>query len=111
MNYGGRNAEYADLGSSSNPGILVRIAASLTGQGQPLIRPPESEQLGYEGEIVAVIGKQGRRIKQQHAREYIAGLTLGNEGTIRDWLRHAKFNVTQGKNWERSLPTALMRAR
>ena len=102
VNYGGRNAEYADSSSSSNPSVFVRFPASLTGHGQPLIRPPESEQLDYEGEIVAVIGKQGRRIEQQHAREYIAGLTLGNEGTIRDWLRHAKFNVTQGKNWERS---------
>ena len=63
---------------------------------------PESEQLDYEGEIVAVIGKRGRRIPRQEARDHIAGLTLGNEGTIRDWLRHAKFNVTQGKNWERS---------
>jgi 2-keto-4-pentenoate hydratase/2-oxohepta-3-ene-1,7-dioic acid hydratase in catechol pathway len=34
--------------------------------------------------------------------DHIAGLTLCNEGTIRDWVRHAKFNVTQGKNWDRS---------
>ena len=34
------------------------------------------------------------------ARDHIAGLSLGNEGTIRDWVRHAKFNVTQGKNWD-----------
>jgi 2-keto-4-pentenoate hydratase/2-oxohepta-3-ene-1,7-dioic acid hydratase in catechol pathway len=33
---------------------------------------------------------------------HIAALTLCNEGTIRDWVRHAKFNVTQGKNWDRS---------
>ena len=49
-----------------------------------------------------VIGRSGRRIPRHAARDHIAGLTLGNEGTIRDWVRHAKFNVTQGKNWERS---------
>ncbi len=102
VNYGGRNAEYTDSTSSNKPSVFVRFPESLTGHEQPLIRPPESLQLDYEGEIVAVIGKKGRRIPQGQARDYIAGLTLGNEGTIRDWLRHAKFNVTQGKNWESS---------
>ncbi|MED5292405.1 MAG: fumarylacetoacetate hydrolase family protein, partial [Actinomycetota bacterium] len=102
VNYGGRNAEYADSTSSNKPSVFVRFPESLTGHEQPLIRPPESVQLDYEGEIVAVIGQRGRRIPQGQARQYIAGLTLGNEGTIRDWLRHAKFNVTQGKNWESS---------
>ena len=102
VNYGGRNAEYADSTSSNKPSVFVRFPESLTGHQQPLIRPPESVQLDYEGEIVAVIGQQGRRIPRGQARDYIAGLTLGNEGTIRDWLRHAKFNVTQGKNWESS---------
>jgi len=49
-----------------------------------------------------VIGKAGRRIKREDALEHIAGLTLMNEGTLRDWVRHAKFNVTQGKNFEKS---------
>ena len=51
---------------------------------------------------MAVIGRRGRRIPAESARDHLAGLTLGNEGTIRDWVRHAKFNVTQGKNWESS---------
>jgi len=55
-----------------------------------------------EGEIVIVIGKSGRRISEANAHEYVAGLTIMNEGSVRDWLRHAKFNVTQGKNFEQS---------
>jgi len=47
---------------------------------------------------VLVIGKTGHRIAQKDALDHIAGLTLMNEGTLRDWVRHAKFNVTQGKN-------------
>ena len=82
--------------------MFVRFPDSLVGHGEPLVRPPESDQLDYEGEIVAVIGTGGRRIPRAHARAHLAGLTLGNEGTIRDWVRHAKFNVTQGKNWEAS---------
>ena len=56
--------------------------------------------LDYEGEVAIVIGKAGRRIAQKDAYDHIAALTLCNEGTIRDWVRHAKFNVTQGKNWD-----------
>ncbi len=99
VNYGGRAAEYADPTDAANPSVFVRFAESFVAHGQPLVRPPESEQLDYEGEIVAVIGRPGRRIPVDRARHHIAGLTLGNEGTIRDWVRHAKFNVTQGKNW------------
>ncbi|MFQ5557492.1 MAG: fumarylacetoacetate hydrolase family protein [Acidimicrobiales bacterium] len=102
VNYRGRSAEYADPSDAAYPSVFVRFPDSLTGHGQPLLRPPESHQLDYEGEIVVIIGKKGRRIPEHGAREHIAGLTLGNEGTIRDWVRHAKFNVTQGKNWESS---------
>ena len=103
VNYGGRNAEYRDgQEAPANPSVFVRFPSSFTGHGHDLVRPPESEQLDYEGEIVAVIGRGGRRIPRSRAREHIAGLTLGNEGTIRDWVRHAKFYVTQGKNWDSS---------
>jgi len=47
-------------------------------------------------------GKSGRRIAEADALSHIAALSLCNEGTIRDWVRHAKFNVTQGKNFDRS---------
>lgn len=100
VNYGGRAAEYADKTDAAYPSVFVRFPDSFTGHEQSLVRPPESPQLDYEGEIVVVIGKEGRRIPIENARDHIAGLTLGNEGTIRDWVRHAKFNVTQGKNWE-----------
>ena len=46
-----------------------------------------------------MVGKSGRRIPEAQAHEHVAGLTIMNEGSIRDWLRHAKFNVTQGKNF------------
>ncbi len=99
VNYGGRAGEYSDRSDASYPSVFPRWADSLTGHDRDLIRPPESPQLDYEGEIVAVIGTGGRRIPVADARSHIAGLSLGNEGTVRDWVRHAKFNVTQGKNW------------
>jgi 2-keto-4-pentenoate hydratase/2-oxohepta-3-ene-1,7-dioic acid hydratase in catechol pathway len=82
--------------------LFPRFARSFTGHDLPLIRPPESVQLDYEGEIAVIIGTGGRRIAEGAALSHIAGLTLCNEGTIRDWVRHAKFNVTQGKNWDKS---------
>ncbi|MCH2164411.1 MAG: fumarylacetoacetate hydrolase family protein [Marinovum sp.] len=103
VNFPDRNAEYKDGSSeAAKPSLFIRFPESFTGHEQPLIRPPESEKLDYEGEIAIVIGKAGRRIAQDDAYDHIAALTLCNEGTIRDWVRHAKFNVTQGKNWDRS---------
>ena len=102
VNYGGRGAEYAEQRRDAYPSVFVRFPETLVGHEQPLLRPPESEQFDYEGEIVVVIGTGGRRIPIEQARDHIAGVSLGNEGTIRDWLRHGRFNVTQGKNWHRS---------
>ena len=64
------------------------------------MRPHASPQLDYEGELVLIIDKPGRHISESAALDHIAAVTLCNEGTIRDWVRHAKFNVTQGKNFE-----------
>ncbi|WP_413724045.1 fumarylacetoacetate hydrolase family protein [Sodalis sp. RH16] len=103
VNYPNRNAEYKDGQAAPDyPSLFVRFPRSLTGHLQPLLRPPESEQLDYEGEIAVIIGKGGRRIAAGEALSHIAALTLCNEGTVRDWVRHAKFNVTPGKNFESS---------
>lgn len=103
VNFPDRNAEYKD--GTSQPkfmSLFPRFASGFTGHGQNLVRPPENHTLDYEGEVAIVIGKAGRRIKAEDAYDHIAALTLCNEGTIRDWVRHAKFNVTQGKNWDNS---------
>jgi 2-keto-4-pentenoate hydratase/2-oxohepta-3-ene-1,7-dioic acid hydratase in catechol pathway len=103
VNFANRNAEYKDNSDEQKyPSLFCRAPNSLVGHGQPIVRPPESPQLDYEGEIVIVVGKEGRRIPRERAFEHIAGLTLCNEGTIRDWVRHAKFNTTQGKNFDAS---------
>ena len=103
VNFPDRNDEYKDGQTSQlNPSLFVRFPSGFVGHGDDLVRPPESEQLDYEGEIAIVIGRGGRRIAESDAWDHIAAVTLCNEGTIRDWVRHAKFNVTQGKNWDRS---------
>ncbi len=103
VNYANRNAEYKDgTDAPKFPSLFIRTPDSLTAHDQPLWRPPESDQLDYEGEIVIVIGKHGRRISEADAYDHIAALTIMNEGTLRDWVRHAKFNVTQGKNFVHS---------
>jgi 2-keto-4-pentenoate hydratase/2-oxohepta-3-ene-1,7-dioic acid hydratase in catechol pathway len=103
VNFPDRNEEYKDGNAApTNPSLFIRFPRSFTGHNQPLIRPPESIQLDYEGEIAIVIGKAGRRISEAESFSHISAVTLCNEGTIRDWVRHAKFNVTQGKNFDRS---------
>jgi 2-keto-4-pentenoate hydratase/2-oxohepta-3-ene-1,7-dioic acid hydratase in catechol pathway len=101
VNYPDRNAEYKDGSDAPKyPSLFLRTPRSFVGHGTPLVRPKASAQLDYEGELVLVIGKAGRHIAERDALDHIAAVTLCNEGTIRDWVRHAKFNVTQGKNFD-----------
>ena len=103
VNFPDRNAEYKDgQKAPANMSLFIRFPRSFTGHDTPLIRPRASDKLDYEGEIAIVIGKGGRHIRQTDAYDHIAALTLCNEATLRDWVRHAKFNVTQGKNFDRS---------
>jgi 2-keto-4-pentenoate hydratase/2-oxohepta-3-ene-1,7-dioic acid hydratase in catechol pathway len=101
VNYPDRNAEYKDGSDAPKyPSMFMRTPRSFVGHDTPLVRPRASAQLDYEGELVLVIGKPGRHIRENAALDHIAAITLCNEGTIRDWVRHAKFNVTQGKNFD-----------
>ena len=103
VNYPDRNAEYKDgQAAPQYPSMFLRTERSFVGHETPLVRPRASAQLDYEGELVLVIGKAGRYIAEADAFEHVAALSLCNEGTLRDWVRHAKFNVTQGKNFEAS---------
>ena len=103
VNYANRDAELTQAGGNEQakyPSMFFKPPNSMVGHNQPILRPPESEQLEYEGEIALVIGKTGRRIPKDRALDWVVGITLCNEGTIRDWIRHGRFNVTQGKCWD-----------
>jgi 2-keto-4-pentenoate hydratase/2-oxohepta-3-ene-1,7-dioic acid hydratase in catechol pathway len=103
INYPERSAEYKDGREKPKyPNLFVRFPDSLVGHNQALVRPKASDKFDYEGEIVLVIGKGGRNVPRDSALSMVYGLTLGNEGTLRDWLRHGTLNVTQGKNFVRS---------
>jgi len=103
VNYAKRDTELEAAGGNTEakyPSMFFKPPNSFVAHNAPILRPPESEQLEYEGEIALVIGKTGRRIPKDRALEWVAGITLCNEGTIRDWIRHGRFNVTQGKAWD-----------
>ena len=100
INYKNRELDYEFAEPPKYPSMFYRAPNSVVGSGQKLIRPRVSEQLDYEGEIALVIGRECKHVPKESALGVIAGLTLCNEGSIRDWMRHGKFNVTQGKNFD-----------
>jgi 2-keto-4-pentenoate hydratase/2-oxohepta-3-ene-1,7-dioic acid hydratase in catechol pathway len=103
INYPERTAEYKDGREKPKyPNLFVRFPDSLIGHNGALVRPKVSDKFDYEGEIVLVVGQTARHMPRERALSIVFGLTLGNEGSVRDWLRHGTLNVTQGKNFDRS---------
>jgi acylpyruvate hydrolase len=81
------------------PEIFARFATSLIAHGETIRRPPESSTLDYEAELAVVIGRRGRRIRPGEALDYVAGYSLFNDATIRDFqLRTPQW--TMGKNFD-----------
>jgi 2-keto-4-pentenoate hydratase/2-oxohepta-3-ene-1,7-dioic acid hydratase in catechol pathway len=83
------------------PVIFVRFVDSIVGHGRPIVKPRESEQLDYEGELAVVIGKRARRVSKERALDYVAGYSCFNDGSVRDFQRHSG-QFTPGKNFHAS---------
>ena len=83
---------------TEDPALFIRFANSQMGHLQPMLVPPESSHLDYEGEIAIVIGKGGRRIPEARAYEHVAGFSCYNDGSVRD-LQWATTQWTTGKNF------------
>lgn len=97
LNYDEHRIE-ANRDKTAQPTVFLRLAASQVGHDEPLLLPPESERLDYEGEIAVIIGRGGRRIAEADAWEHIAGYAPYNDGSIRDWQSHTS-QWTPGKNF------------
>jgi 2-keto-4-pentenoate hydratase/2-oxohepta-3-ene-1,7-dioic acid hydratase in catechol pathway len=80
------------------PAVFTRWADTLVAAGEPLLRPFESERFDYEGELAVIIGKGGRRIKRADAMAHVAGYSIFNDASVRDWQRH-NIQFTPGKNF------------
>jgi len=71
-----------------NPVLFARYAGSQIGHDRPLIKPLESDLFDYEGEVAVIIGKEGRRIPEADALDYVAGYACYNDASVRDWQKH-----------------------
>lgn len=99
LNYVDHAAESPYKEVPEYPVFFLRCCNSLVGHERPLIRPRVSAQLDYEGEVVAVIGRRTRYVPREHALEAVAGYSIFNDASIRDY----QFKSTQwtvGKNFD-----------
>ena len=85
------------------PIIFNKQNTAASGPFDPIQLPPESTELDYEGELGLVIGKTCRRVSEQDALSVVAGYTVINDVTVRDWQRAAP-TMTMGKSWDSHCP-------
>jgi acylpyruvate hydrolase len=88
----------------TSPTLFSKLSRSLTGPFDNVRLTTESQQTDYEGELVVIIGTEGRNIPLKQADAHIAGYTLMNDVSMRDWQNRAT-QWFAGKNFERSTPT------
>ena len=84
---------------SEFPPIFLRVWRSQVAHDQPIVRPHCSNSLDWEGELAVIIGREGRHIPAARAHEHIAGYSIYNDASIREWQFHAKA-IAAGKNFE-----------
>ncbi len=87
----------------SYPVLFTKFASSLTGPFDELPCPPESSAIDYEGELVAVVGRRGRRVPEGRALDLIAGYAVANDVTMRDY-QNRTHQWLQGKAWDACTP-------
>ncbi|WP_299842904.1 fumarylacetoacetate hydrolase family protein [uncultured Paracoccus sp.] len=81
------------------PTLFPRFSTSLIADGAPIIRPLVSQDLDYEGELVAIIGKSARHVSKERALDYVAGYSIFNDGSLRDY-QFKSPQWTVGKNFD-----------
>ncbi|RYH71227.1 MAG: FAA hydrolase family protein [Alcaligenaceae bacterium] len=85
------------------PVLFPKFASNLIGPNDDIMLPPESTQVDYEGELVVVIGRRGRRIIEADALGHVLGYTVANDITMRDF-QYKSHQWMQGKAWDASTP-------
>ena len=100
LNYADHAAEGGHA-KPSYPSFFMRVATSLTGHGEPIMRPQCSSQLDYEAELAVVVGRSARHVKEADALGIVAGYSCFNDGSIRDYQRKTG-QWTIGKNFDRT---------
>jgi 2-keto-4-pentenoate hydratase/2-oxohepta-3-ene-1,7-dioic acid hydratase in catechol pathway len=83
---------------TEHPSIFVRFADSQIGHGEPILRPHRSTMLDYEGELAVVIGRFCRNVSESEALGFVAGYSIYNDASVRDWQWHTT-QFTPGKNF------------
>ncbi len=97
-------ADHAKEGGHARPdypSFFMRGPSSLTAHQSPIIRPKVSTKLDYEAELAFVIGKQARHCTLENALEHLAGYSIFNDGSVRDYQRKST-QWTIGKNFDQT---------
>ncbi|MFP2956300.1 fumarylacetoacetate hydrolase family protein [Myxococcus sp. 1LA] len=97
------HASEATYETPRHPVVFTRLPSSLLAHEEPLVVPTCSEQLDYEAELAVVVGRTGRNIPKARALEWVAGYTLFNDGSIRDYQKRT-HQWTIGKNFDGTGP-------
>jgi 2-keto-4-pentenoate hydratase/2-oxohepta-3-ene-1,7-dioic acid hydratase in catechol pathway len=102
LNYADHIAE-SGMDAPKHPVIFNKQSLSAHPPGDPFHMPRASSYLDYEGELGVVIGKRCRHVPKERAREVVAGYTVINDVSVRDWQIRSQ-TMTMGKSFDTHCP-------
>jgi 2-keto-4-pentenoate hydratase/2-oxohepta-3-ene-1,7-dioic acid hydratase in catechol pathway len=71
----------------ASPQLFHKSASCVIPTGEKIVIPPGTNDVHFEGELVIVIGKKAKNVSEKDARQYILGITCGNDVSARDWQK------------------------
>jgi 2-keto-4-pentenoate hydratase/2-oxohepta-3-ene-1,7-dioic acid hydratase in catechol pathway len=106
MNFRSHAEEVGVEEESAEPTVFSKLASSLTGPSDPIVLPAEApDRVDYEAELAVVIGRSGRNVPVEQAAEWVAGYTVANDVSARDWqLKKPAGQWLLGKSFDTFLP-------
>jgi acylpyruvate hydrolase len=102
LNYRAHIAE-SGLEAPTHPALFNKFRSALVGARDDILLPPESKMCDFEAELTVVIGRRARRVTPEKADDFIAGYTIMNDFSMREWQGRTS-QWLQGKSWESASP-------
>ncbi len=98
------HAQELDLDKPEEPTLFLKPVSTLIGHLAPIHYPERAQFVHYEAELAVVIGQTARAVSAERALDVVAGYTVANDVTVRDYIKNTFRPPVRAKGWDTFCP-------